>query len=61
VDTAELLYVNTREKLQQAIAELRSQTVIGIDVEAHSFRWVDQPQLCQRSRYLKPLKEVFLS
>ncbi len=39
VETAELLYVNTREKLQLAISELRSHSVIGIDVEAHAFRY----------------------
>jgi hypothetical protein len=32
--------VNTREKLQLAISELRSHPVIGIDVEAHAFRYL---------------------
>jgi hypothetical protein len=40
VETAELLYVNTREKLLLAISELRSHPVIGIDVEAHAFRYL---------------------
>ena len=39
VETAELLYVDTREKLLLAITELSSHPVIGIDVEAHAFRY----------------------
>ena len=39
VETAELLYVDTREKLLLAITELSAHPVIGIDVEAHAFRY----------------------
>ena len=38
VETAELLYVDSREKLLLTIKELSNEAAIGIDLEAHAFR-----------------------
>ena len=41
IEEAELVIVETVEQLRIAVAELAQEKVIGLDVEHHSYRWLD--------------------
>lgn len=37
-----LVYIDTKKGLQAMVEELRHEKYLGLDVEAHNYRWVDR-------------------